>query len=447
MSIVIKGWAPAYPGIDRVKGNVLTTKEVLDSAIGKDGGKLARKITEQIESKSGIKLRSVIDPTLEDPNTYLASASAYKLLQNLSMHPSKVEGFIFASNTPDYVFPPPGVPVMHVLGLNPMLNDYKANACSSFVSAIDEACYWIKEGRVKNVLIVACDITTRLGLPNNFVERLLFGDGAVAVLLEAGGPQDKGGFILTDQMFHPVTSSLVQHRNYRSLDIQRQLTSPAPVSEAVGNNKKSNEEAQSPLSLLLGNHHLNDDGYTILGSIDGREWAYILLDYKHKTGGLPNKVLPPQIGNAVILKGASVVKEIEGIDIKPYIVDGSFQVHGNTGAAALPIALYEGIISGKIKFSESVGAPFVPLGGRSGYFAYDPNLGQIIKYVNIEDHERIRRDDYSEVIKKKKDKINGEKARSEKYLERLGLPKVKPIQPHPDGDYVERVQRYLSLIV
>lgn len=443
--IVIRGIAPAFPGIQGVRGAVMTGEEVLKMTLG-DGinSRAARRVSSAIEGKSGIKLRNIIDSSLLDPNTYLAAAAGHKLLKKLNISPSNVQGFIFASNTADYIFPPPGVPVFKSLGINPLKFANSATACSSFINALESASFWLQSGIVENVMVIACDITTRLSLPNNVAERLLFGDGAVAVMLERGKDDEKGGFVLTQTSFLEDSSDLVQHKNYRPYDFKREIDMKLKGQNAQSLFSANGHTSDNLYNLLFGDHHLNDEGYSILGSVDGREWAYIVMDIMD-IDKLPDKIIPPQIGNTVILKGLAVIRDLQGTDISSQVVKNSFQEHGNTGAAAHPIALYEARESGELTKENSFGVPYVPLGGVNGYLAYDPNQEEIITFIKTNEEKRTPREDYKTVIERKRGEIEAaSNGFGFRMLAKLGINLTRSVQLGPDGDYVHRIQNEIA---
>ena len=96
-----------------------------------------------------------------------------------------IDFIVFATISPDYYFPGPGVALQHELGLKTVGALDVRNQCSGFVYALSVADQFIKTGMYKNILVVASEVQS-LGLDMTTRGRgvsVIFGDGAGAAVL------------------------------------------------------------------------------------------------------------------------------------------------------------------------------------------------------------------------------------------------------------------------
>ena len=429
MSIAIRAVVPAFPGLDRISGDVLTGIEIFEKKVGKAKARMYKgKIREQ-EERTGIQTRNVIDKSLQEPNTYLAAAAGHRLIEKLGLDRSKIQGFIFASSTPDYIFPPPGVSVMDALELSPRKWINTAMACSSLASTIEIACFWMERMKLDNVLIITCDVTTRLELPNNHVERLLFGDAGVAIYLEKGKSNEKGGFVVTDNPINKDASSLVRHKAYYPDDLPRGLLNNG----------------------LVKKHYRNDLGYIMLQAFERLEWADELEDFTRTTGDIVDWVIPPQVSQNIIVQGLERFQQSTGEDISGRTISDSFATHGNSGTAAAGAALSEAMKTGKIQQNDSFGIPFVALGGTSAYLGYDPTMREDFHYEHID--FRKERPPTVQVLSQKLERHLQRQAADQNgnwfgLLRVLGRPLTRATKNHaPEGNgHVNRIKDQLTLL-
>jgi 3-oxoacyl-[acyl-carrier-protein] synthase-3 len=96
-----------------------------------------------------------------------------------------IDFIVFATISPDYYFPGPGVELQKELGLKTIGALDIRNQCSGFVYALSVADQFIKTGMYKNILVVASEVQS-LGLDMTTRGRgvsVIFGDGAGAAVL------------------------------------------------------------------------------------------------------------------------------------------------------------------------------------------------------------------------------------------------------------------------
>lgn len=286
---------------------------------------------EWIQERTGIKRRRHVN-TSEDTTTSMGVKAAKIAIERAGIHKDDIDFIIFATLSPDYYFPGPGVLVQRDLGIKTVGALDVRNQCSGFVYAISIADQYIKTGMYKNILVIGSEVHSR-GL--DFTTRgrgvsVIFGDGAGAAILS------------------------------REEDVTKGILSTHLHSEG---------EHAEELALIapgMGKRWVLD----ILADNDPNDESY----YPHMNGQFVFK-------NAVV-RFAEVINEglqannlsVEDIDmliphqanlrISQYIqqkfkltddqVYNNIMDYGNTTAASIPIALTEAWEKGKIKEGDTV---------------------------------------------------------------------------------------------
>lgn len=137
---------------------------------------------EWIMTRVGIKERRVLD---KDKGTSFMGAEAVKIvLEKSNTKPEEVDVIIFATTTPDYIFPSTAAMTAHACGLKNALGFDIQAACSGFIYALEIGSNFIRSGQYKKVIVAAGDKMTSIA---NYKDRTtcpLFGDAAGAVMLE-----------------------------------------------------------------------------------------------------------------------------------------------------------------------------------------------------------------------------------------------------------------------
>lgn len=147
-----------------------------------DFEKIVDTTDEWIMSRVGIKERHVLPKELG--TSYMGAEAVKDVLKKTNTKPEEVEVIIFATTTPDYIFPSTAAMTAEAVGMKNALGFDIQAACSGFIYALEIGSNFIKSGKYKKVLIVAGDKMTSI---TNYKDRTtcpLFGDGAGAVMLE-----------------------------------------------------------------------------------------------------------------------------------------------------------------------------------------------------------------------------------------------------------------------
>ena len=143
-----------------------------------------------IVERTGIRQRYLADP--DTASSHLAAEAARRALAAAGRDASSVDLIIVATSTPDYVFPSTACLVQKALGISGGAAFDVQAVCSGFVYALATADAMIRSGMATCALVIGAEVFSRILDWNDRGTCVLFGDGAGAVLLEAG---DKPGIL------------------------------------------------------------------------------------------------------------------------------------------------------------------------------------------------------------------------------------------------------------
>ncbi|MFN3941344.1 MAG: 3-oxoacyl-ACP synthase III family protein [Flavobacterium sp.] len=148
---------------------------------------------EWIQERTGILERRHIN-TPEENTTSMGVKAAKVAIERAGIDKNEIDFIIFATLSPDYYFPGPGVLVQRDLELPTVGALDIRNQCSGFVYALSIADQYIKTGMYKNILIIGSETHSR-GLDMTTRGRnvsVIFGDGAGAAIVSRSEKEGKG---------------------------------------------------------------------------------------------------------------------------------------------------------------------------------------------------------------------------------------------------------------
>lgn len=148
---------------------------------------------EWIQERTGIQERRHIIKG-EDTTTTMGVKAAEIAIERSGVAKEDIDFVVFATLSPDYYFPGPGVLVQRDLGLRTVGALDVRNQCSGFVYALSVADQYIKTGMYKNVLVIGSEVHST-GLDMTSRGRgvsVIFGDGAGAAVLSREEDLTKG---------------------------------------------------------------------------------------------------------------------------------------------------------------------------------------------------------------------------------------------------------------
>ena len=103
-----------------------------------------------------------------------------------------VDALILATTTPDRPCPATAPEVASLLGLGTIPAFDIAAVCTGFIYALANGAGLIAAGIADQVLVVCAEVFSSIVNPHDRTTRAIFGDGAGAVVLRAGHPDDAG---------------------------------------------------------------------------------------------------------------------------------------------------------------------------------------------------------------------------------------------------------------
>ena len=164
---------------------------------------------EWIRSRTGIGQRHVADAA--DATSDLAARAARRALDDAGVAAADLGMLLVATTTPDHPIPGTAPLVAARLGVEVPALDLNA-ACSGFVYGLQLAAGSVLATGAP-VLLVGAETLTRVVDPTDRTVRVLFGDGAGAVVLGADDDGDLGPFDLGSDGVGPLDPVARGHRH------------------------------------------------------------------------------------------------------------------------------------------------------------------------------------------------------------------------------------------
>ena len=158
-----------------------------------DLSKLMDTNDEWIQERTGIKERRHVIKG-EDTTSTMGVKAAKIAIERAGIDKDDIDFIVFATLSPDYYFPGPGVQVQRDLDIKTVGAIDIRNQCSGFIYGISLADQYIKSGMYKNVLVIGAELHSA-GLDMTTRGRgvsVIFGDGAGAVVLTREEDNSKG---------------------------------------------------------------------------------------------------------------------------------------------------------------------------------------------------------------------------------------------------------------
>jgi len=262
---------------------------------------------EWIVSRTGIKERHIAGP--DEKTSDLAYEAALRAIASANISPGDIDLIILATTTPDKIFPSTACTVQARLGIKECPAFDVQAVCTGFVYALTIAEKFIKTNSAKNVLVIGADRMSSITDYDDRSNAILWGDGAGAVILSAS---NEVGIIST----HIHASG-----NYEELLHVPRHDKASHIADTI--EMKGNQVFKIAVNTLdrIVDETLENSGIT-KSEID---W------------------LVPHQANIRILEATA-----KKLDMSMDKVIVTIDRHGNTSAASIPLALDEGVRSGKI---------------------------------------------------------------------------------------------------
>ena len=269
---------------------------------------------EWIVQRTGIRERHIA--AADELTSDLALHAARAALVNAHVEASSIDLIVLATSTPDQTFPATAVSVQAGLGITHGAAFDLQAVCSGFVFALSVVDAMLKSGGFKRALVIGAETFSRILDWNDRTTCVLFGDGAGALVLEAqpqpGTTADRG----------ILTAHLRSDGRYKS----KLYVDGGPSStQTVG--------------------HLRMEGREVFKHAVGMI-TDVIVDAFNATGVNAETVdwfVPHQANKRII--DASAHK----LHIDPRKVVLTVDLHGNTSAASIPLALSVAVNDGRIQ--------------------------------------------------------------------------------------------------
>ncbi|MDP3074628.1 beta-ketoacyl-ACP synthase III [Bradyrhizobium sp.] len=274
---------------------------------------------EWIVQRTGIRQRHIAAEG--EFTSHLAINAARAALADAGIDAQSIDLIVLGTSTPDNTFPATAVAVQAALGIHHGAAFDLQAVCSGFIFALSTADNFLKTGAFKRALVIGAETFSRILDWNDRGTCVLFGDGAGAVILEAqeqpGEPGDRG--ILTTHL-----RSDGRHKAKLYVDGGPSST------RTVG--------------------YLRMEGREVFKHAVGMI-TDVIYDAFKATGTTAEDIdwfVPHQANKRII--DASAHK----LHIAPQKVVLTVDLHGNTSAASIPLALSVAVKDGRVKKGDLV---------------------------------------------------------------------------------------------
>lgn len=136
-----------------------------------------------IVERTGIRFRHLAGEG--ETTATLATQAAYNALAAAGIDADQVDLIVLATATPDQTFPASATKVQAALGISDCIAFDVAAVCSGFLYALTVADNMIRGGAAKTALVIGAETFSRILDWEDRATCVLFGDGAGAVVLQA----------------------------------------------------------------------------------------------------------------------------------------------------------------------------------------------------------------------------------------------------------------------
>ncbi len=265
---------------------------------------------EWITTRTGIKERRILKGEGLGPSD-MAAPAIKKLLEKKNLKPDDIDLIIFASVTPDLIFPATANITMDKVGMKNGFGFDMNAACSGWLYALATGAQYVETGMCRRVLVAGFDKMSAIVDYTDRTTCVIFGDGGGVVLLE---PNEEG------------------------LGIQDAIL----LSDGVGRkhlHQKAGGSAYPPTIETVKNrqHYIYQEGQAVF------KWAVVKMAEVSKEIMDKNRLKPedvayfaPHQANLRIIEGA---RRKMGLPEEKVMIN--IQRYGNTTNGTIPLCLWE----------------------------------------------------------------------------------------------------------
>ncbi|MBZ9990096.1 ketoacyl-ACP synthase III [Mesorhizobium sp. BH1-1-5] len=274
---------------------------------------------EWIVQRTGIRQRHVAAD--DETTASLGEAAARAALGSAGITPADIDLIILATSTPNNTFPATAVEIQNRLGMHHGFAFDMQAVCSGFVYAVATADLYIRGGLAKRVLVIGSETFSRILDWSDRSTCVLFGDGAGALVLEA----EDGAGVITD----------------------RGVLAASLRSDGAHKDKLFVDGGPSTTGTV---GHLRMEGREVFKHAVGMITDVIEATFGEAgiTAQDLDWFVPHQANKRIIDASAKKL----GIAEQKVVV--TVDLHGNTSAASVPLALSVAVADGRIKKGDLV---------------------------------------------------------------------------------------------
>ena len=255
----------------------------------------------------------------------LATKASREAIERAGVGPEDIDLIIYATLSPDFMFPGTAVFVQRALGLKDIPCLDIRQQCTGFIYGLSIADAYVRSGAFKNILMIGSEVHST-GLDVSTAGRditVLFGDGAGAVVI--GRATDDKHMILSTHIHADGSEAEILWTEYPA-----SARSPRITAEAMAERK----------------HYPSMNGKRV---------------FKHAVTKMPSAIMEGMMAN-----GLKSIDEIDMviphqanlrinqmvskmIGLPDHKMHNNIMKYGNTTAASIPICAHEAVQLGKIK--------------------------------------------------------------------------------------------------
>jgi len=296
-----------------MNSKIIGTGSYLPAAIrtNDDLEKMVDTSDEWITTRTGIKERRIANE--QETIAFMGKEAGLKALEAANINAKDLDLIIVGTTSNQNAFPSAACEVQNLLGIYDIPAFDVSAACAGFTYALSVADTFIKAGSAKNVLVIGADALANTCDPEDRSTIIIFGDGAGAAVLTAS--EDEG--ILSTHM----------NADGRFADLLK-----------LPNAKRGNADTVNDAYMYMAGNEVF--------KVAVKKLSQVVVDTLAANNIEKEQLdwLVPHQANVRII--TATAKKLH-LPMEQVIV--TLDKHGNTSAASVPLALDEGVRSGKIK--------------------------------------------------------------------------------------------------
>lgn len=285
-----------------------------------------------IQERTGIQERRWALPNSGDTTSAMGIKAAKIAIERAEIDKDEIDFIIFATLSPDYYFPGPGVQVQKALDIKTVGALDVRNQCSGFIYALSIADQFIKTGMYKNILVIGSELHSH-GLDKTTRGRgvsVIFGDGAGAAILSRSEDTSKG-----------ILSTHLHSQGEHAEELS--LIAPGMGKRWVNDILKDNDPNDESYYPYMNGQFVFKNAVV--------RFSEVIMEGL-TTNGLQKDDISMLIPHQANLRISQFIQNKFGL--RDNQVYNNIMKYGNTTAASIPIALTEAWEEGKIKDNDLV---------------------------------------------------------------------------------------------